>query len=141
MSSDILMICLFHMKPSPTNETTVKILDFFLSAGIFARRHGVAAGQAEYTNKAGDTKGRFIHGGISGGSDIFAFLPPNGRFLGVEIKTGHDYLKPNQIGFNRQIEMMGGRVLVVKDFEDFLFQFKKLYPQLTVDKPRAIIKV
>ena len=115
---------------SQTNETTNLILNFFLRNGIFARRHGVASGSAEYTNKKGESKIRYIHAGITGGSDIFAWLPPQygSYFLGVEVKTGKDYLKPVQIGFNRQIEMMGHKIMIVKDFNDFLSQWKTMNP-------------
>lgn len=110
---------------SPTNQTTNDILNFFLRNGIFARRHGVVSGTSSYTKKNGETKERYIHGGITGGSDIFAWLP-NGKFLGVEIKTGKDRLSPIQEGFNAQIQMMGHLIFVVKDFNDFLLQWNKL---------------
>lgn len=112
------------MPRSPTNETTNLILNFFLRNKIFARRHGVVSGTAEYTNKKGDTKQRYMHGGITGGSDIFVWLPPPVlKFLGVEIKTGKDCLSPVQEGFNTQIKMMGHLIFVVKDFPDFLKQW------------------
>jgi hypothetical protein len=110
------------MKPSPTNETTNLILNFFLRNKIFARRHGVMSGTASYTKKNGDTKERYIHGGITGGSDTFVWLPYPAPWLGVEIKTGPDKLSPVQIGFNRQIEMMGHLTIHVKDYPDFLLQ-------------------
>ena len=112
------------MKKSPTNETTNLILNFFLRNKIFARRHGVASGSAEYTNKKGESKTRYIHAGVTGGSDVFVWLPPPvSKFLGIEIKTGKDRLSPVQEGFNKQIQMMGHLIFVVKDFENFLEQW------------------
>lgn len=105
---------------SESNDLTQFILNFFYDKGIFACRHGVAAGSASYTNKAGDTKTRFVRGGIPGGHDVFAWLPPLGRFLGIEIKTGKDRMRPEQEGFHKNIERMGGLSLIVHSREDFL---------------------
>lgn len=98
-------------KQTETNAATQLILGFFLKKGIYAKRHGVSAGSADYTNKAGDTKTRYFQSGIPGGSDIFAFVPPHGSFLGVEIKKGSDRLRPEQIGFIKNIQHVGGAVI------------------------------
>lgn len=121
---------------SPTNQTTNDILNFFLRNKIFARRHGVMSGTASYTKKNGDTKERYIHGGITGGSDIFVWLPPPlGKFLGIEVKTGYDRLSPVQTGFNIQVQMMGHLIFVVKDFNDFLNQWTKLKNSSSLPTP------
>lgn len=65
------------------------------------------------------TKHGMYQMGKVGSSDIFAILPPAGTFLGIEVKTGKDSLRPEQTGFIKNIEAMGGKCLVVKDFEDF----------------------
>lgn len=122
-------------KQSPTNKTTNEILAFFLSKGIYARRHGVAAGMASYTNKDGDTKNRFVSGGIRGGLDIFVWLPEakNGSqppvFLAIDIKTGKDRLRPEQEGFIASILKMGHLAMTVSDFPDFLTKFNYLWPR------------
>ena len=107
---------------SETNELTQFILDFFFQHGIFAKRHGVASGKSSYMNKNQELKSRFIHAGITGGHDIFAWLP-NGPFLGVEIKTGKDRLSPEQIGFHANIVKMGHLSMVVHSKDDFLEKF------------------
>jgi hypothetical protein len=108
-----------------TNETTSLILDFFFRKGIYARRHGVASGTAEYTNKKGETSKRFVHGGITGGLDIFVWLPPNGQFLSIDVKTGKDKLRPEQIGFMVSTGKMGCLSFTVKDYPDFLEKIKE----------------
>ncbi len=122
--SNYMWYNMFIVKQTETNATTQKILKFFLDQRIFAKRHGVAAGAATYTNKEGDTKQRYFRAGIIGGSDIFVWLPPNGRFLGVEVKTGKDKMRPEQVGFKRNIELMGGLYWEVKTFEDFKKQWE-----------------
>lgn len=65
----------------------------------------------------------FRSGGKSGIPDIVGMLRPHGRFFGVEIKTGRDKLRPEQIGFHSQARKLGAFILVVKDYEDFIDQW------------------
>lgn len=70
----------------------------------------------------------------TGKPDVMAIMPPLARFLGVEIKTDKDRLRPEQEGFISNADRMdtSGKhkvVLVVKDYKDFLFQFLAEYPQ------------
>jgi len=116
------------VKKNLTNELTQKILLFLFREGVYARRHGVVSSVASYTDSKGDTKNRFVHGGITGGSDIFVWLPPSmgNKFWGIEIKTGKDRLRPEQVGFMLSVQKMGHLASVVKDFDDFLEQWKKV---------------
>lgn len=109
---------------SAANELTTFILEDLFRRGVFAVRHGVAAGAASYTDRHGETKSRYFKAGITGGHDIFAFLPPNGRFMGIEIKIGKDRLRPEQVGFHSNVARMGCLSLVVKSEEDYLNQIK-----------------
>ena len=111
---------------SATNETTRLILNYLFEHRIFAKRHGVSSGPAQYTDKHGNTKQRYVHAGITGGADIFGWLPPHARGFGIEIKAGRDRLRPEQIGFQRNLELMGGIYLVVHNFEDFVDQWQKI---------------
>jgi hypothetical protein len=61
--------------------------------------------------------------GKTGVPDILGICPPAGTFLGIEIKTGQDRLRPEQIGFHSSARSCGARVLTVKTWEDFLEQF------------------
>lgn len=111
---------------SKANDLALFVVEYLFKHGIFACRHGVVAGKAEYINKKGDSKSRFFHGGIVGGHDIFAWLPPTGRFMGIEIKIGSDRLRPEQIGFHSNVVRMGALSLVVRSEEDFINQVKPI---------------
>lgn len=101
-----------------TNETTQAILKYLFNAGIFAWRQNTAGIPL--------ASGGFRPAAMSGISDILAVLPTSGRFLAIEVKTGRDRLRPEQVGFIRNVTNMGGVALVVKDFEDFKNQFERL---------------
>lgn len=114
------------LSPTITNDTTKQILNFLFENRIFAWRNSVGAGETSYTNKAGITKTRYMQMGKVGSPDIMGYLPPTGRGFGIEIKTGKDRLSPEQIGFHHNANKMGALILVVKDYEDFLKQWKAL---------------
>ena len=99
---------------SATNETTKAILNFLFNKGIFAWRQ----------NTTGvPTPQGWRPAPKTGVADILAVLKPMGRLLAVEVKTGRDRLRLEQVGFGRNIEAMGGIYLIVKDFEDFERQY------------------
>src|SRR6185369_17758138 len=99
---------------------------------IFAYRSNVIGVPVQ----RGGTVVGFRSAGKSGVPDITAILPPVGTSFYVEVKTGKDRLRPEQIGFIASAEKCGSRVLVVKDFADFQAQFLKCYPQFA-----AFVKV
>ena len=113
-----IMAVSFNISPSPasmtkTNETTKLILADLYKRQIFAYRNSVGAISTPHG---------FYQMGKTGSSDVIAILPPRGRFLGIEIKTGKDRLRPAQIGFIRNVELMGGLTMTVKSFEDYTQQ-------------------
>lgn len=119
-------------KKSLTNETTQRILTFLFHAGVFAWRENVLP--IPLPGGRG-----FRPGSKSGKPDIVGILPAlwgssmyQGRFLGVEIKTGRDRLRPEQEGFHTQARKLGAVILVVKDFNDFIKQWEQL-KQKTLD--------
>lgn len=59
--------------------------------------------------------------------DITGILPPSGRALYIEVKTGKDRMRPEQEGFKINCERMGALHLIVKDFEDFKRQWLLAY--------------
>lgn len=105
-----------------TDETTAKVLDFLFRRGIFAWRSNVAPIPI---HRNGMVVG-FRSGGKSGTPDITGILPRGGRFLGIEVKTGKDRLRPAQHGFHANARRMGAAILVVKDFDDFVEQFNRV---------------
>jgi hypothetical protein len=62
---------------------------------------------------------------LLGISDIIG-ITKDGFFLGIEIKTGKDKLKPEQKVFIEEITKRKGIILVVKSFDDFLVQWGNL---------------
>lgn len=114
-----------------TNETTQSILKFLFSARVFAWRSNVLP-----IPLAG---GGFRPGSKSGVPDIIGVLPTAGRFLGVEIKTGYDKLRPEQIGFHETARKMGALILVVKDYADFLVQWNEYLNELELSKQQQLL--
>ena len=104
---------------SPTNETTNAILDFLFRNGIFCFRQN-SGGIPLFRD--GILTG-FRPGGKIGQPDIVGILPPNGKYLGIEIKPGRDRLSEGQVAFHSQARKAGATILVVKTFEDFKTQF------------------
>lgn len=109
----------FERPMSQTNETTRAILNFLFEKRIFAWRQN--------TGGIPDPRGFFRPAAKTGVADILAIVPPNGQFLAIEIKTGRDRLRPEQEGFLQNVRTMGGLALVVKDYDQFLDSFQKLW--------------
>jgi hypothetical protein len=107
------------MAKTQTNETTRKIIAYLFKQGVFAWR--------QETGGIYD-KSRNIYrtAAKTGVSDILACLPSNGTLLAIEVKTGTDRLRDEQIGFLENVRRMGGLAIVAKDFEDFLNQWSTL---------------
>ena len=106
---------------SLTNQTTNEILNFLFQQRIFSWRQN--------TGGIPMIKDGFLTGfrpsGKVGQPDIVGILP-TGTYLGIEIKSGRDKLSEGQISFHSQARKAGAVILVVKDFPDFLDQWKKL---------------
>lgn len=121
------------VKSSPTNDTTRNVLKRLFDLGVPAWRHNVLPVPI---SRAGTVVG-FRPGGKSGISDIVGYLPA-GLFtvrgeqcrhavpLYIEVKTGKDRLRPEQIGFLDQATRYGCVVMVIKDFNDFERQWNDL---------------
>lgn len=101
---------------SKTNETTAKVLAYLFTQGVFCWRQNT---QGTYDQ----AKGIYRPAAKKGVLDILAVTPPTGQLLCVEIKTGRDRLRAEQVGFIQSVQFAGGRCLVVKDYEDFLKQY------------------
>lgn len=103
---------------SATNDLTKFILNRLFKDGIYAWRNSVGAIKTSHG---------FYQMGKVGSSDIMAVLPPDGRFLGIEVKTGKDRIRPEQEGFMGNVRRMGGICLVVHDEEDFTSKFNEIH--------------
>lgn len=121
---------------SPTNRTTRLILDFLFGQGVYAWRHNVLPIPIY---RAGQAVG-FRPGSKLGLPDIMGIIPAGllpdsgikyGVPLWIEVKTGHDRLRPEQIGAHANARKMGTIVMVIKDFEDFKQQWNNLFQNQT----------
>lgn len=102
---------------SPTNQLTSDIIAYLFKQHIFAFRCNT---QGTYDQ----TTGKYRPARTTGIPDIIAI--PNGRFLGIEVKTGKDRLRDAQIGFHQNVSQSKGLILVVKTMDDFVKQYNQL---------------
>lgn len=107
-------------RQSPTNKTTGSILKYLNTAGHCAFRNNT-------TGMFDPSKGIYRRGPKSaiGTGDILCCLK-GGQWLEIEVKTGRDTLSEAQIDRHDKIRDIGGIVLVVSSFDDFLAQFEAI---------------
>ena len=116
-------------KKSKTNETTAQILKFLtFDIRAFVWRNNVLP--VPLPGGRG-----FRPGSKLGVPDIIGILPEwgkmaGGTFIGVEVKTGKDKVRPEQEGFHTQARKLGAIILIVKDFKDFETQWQQLTKNL-----------
>jgi hypothetical protein len=122
-------------KQSPTNATTLAVRGYLFVHRVPAWRSNVLPVPVV---RDGQVTG-FRPGSKPGVPDICGIIPAGllaggglryGNAFFCEVKTGRDKLRPVQVAFIADAERAGAVVLVVKDFEDFLMQWKGL-PWLT----------
>jgi len=63
-------------------------------------------------------------GARKGMADLTAIV--NGKHISIEIKIGHDKLRPDQLRVRDEVEAAGGRYLIVRGFDDFLEQIQDI---------------
>ena len=97
---------------SKASELTNQIIDYLY-------RNNCYAWKSTSTGLYDDKLQRFRMASKKGVSDILAVLPPSGRLIAIEVKIGRDRMRPEQIGFFRNIEHIGGLTFVAKDFDSF----------------------
>lgn len=110
------------MKQSPTNELTHFILDDINSRGCFVWREDDVGIPMK--------NGKLRPGGKKGKPDIISIWPPYGTFVGIEVKTGKDRLRDEQIGFQKSTQHVGGIYVVVHTKEDYLEKLSTIYTLL-----------
>ncbi len=89
------------------------ILAYLVSIGLFVWK---AESQGTYDQKLGIyRKGNAYH--RKGVPDILGVLP-DGRFLGIEVKSERGILSPEQRFFIDKINSLGGLAFVAKSVED-----------------------
>lgn len=108
---------------TPANKLTLDVLNFLYDRGAYAWR---ATSIGLFDKKLGI----YRPAAKKGVSDVLACY--DGKLIAVEIKIGKDSLSPEQEGFQRSIRTAGGIALVVKDIEDFRFQFHRAMKEITI---------
>lgn len=104
---------------SQANDLTNQIIDYIYRFGGFAWK---ASSQGTYDDKLQ----RFRMAPKKGVSDILAIIPPNGQLCAIEVKIGRDTMRPEQIGFFKNIEHVGGLTFIAKDFTSFQSWWNKV---------------
>lgn len=111
------------------NDLTKAIVAYLkVVKGFFAERQsseGRFRPGKEYENVLGQRKqmkGTWLPGQGKGKADIKAVI--RGRAIEIEVKHGKDRLRPEQVEYKQKIEQAGGVYLVVKTWQDFIFQIK-----------------
>lgn len=105
-----------------TAETISRVLAFLHQQGAFAKRINVIGVPIR---GEGGVVG-FRPSTMAGFPDILGILKPDGRAIGIEVKTGKDRLRPEQEGTHAHLRKVGALVMVVKDFDDFIAQWTKI---------------
>jgi hypothetical protein len=100
------------MSKSTTNALTSALLEYLLRLpGCFAWRQNTA-GVFDLARQL------YRPAPKRGVCDIIALY--RGRFVGIEVKTGKDRLRPEQKSFIASIERAGGSVIVASSYEQFI---------------------
>jgi hypothetical protein len=96
--------------------------------------HGYFAGRVNTTGTYNHKLRRYIHSGSRKGmADITAVV--NGRHVSIEVKTGRDKPRTEQMKVKSQIELAGGIYIFVHSFDDFLEQIQRFeYQQQSVNQ-------
>ena len=96
-------------KPTPESLVVRSCIQWLYYKGIFAWRNNTGGYKTE--------DGSYIRYGLKGSPDIIGILP-DGRFLGVECKSGKNDIKGSQIDFKNKIESMNGVYVVAWSTDD-----------------------
>jgi len=84
---------------------------------------GHFAGRVNTTGTYSQKLGRFIHSGARKGmADVTAVI--NGLHVSIEVKTGNDKLRPEQMKVRDEVKAAGGVYMVVTSFDNFMEQIK-----------------
>jgi hypothetical protein len=103
-----------NLRDDTANALTNCIVKYLTVKGYFAAR----------VNTMGNFNrqlGRYVYSGSKRGmADITSVI--NGKHVSIEIKTGKDRPRPEQLRTKSEIESAGGTYLFVRSFDDFLQQ-------------------
>lgn len=98
--------------PRPAATLTNEIIKRLTLRGAYAWR---AASVGVYDSR----RALYRTAPKKGVSDVLAVFPPDGRLWAIEVKIGSDKLSPEQIGFMKNVEHVGGYTCVVDSVDSF----------------------
>ena len=100
------------------NELTKTIIAWLKIHGYFGARVNTTG---TYSVKLG----KYIHSGARKGmADIQAIV--NCKHVSIEVKTGRDRIRPDQLKVKSEVEAAGGVYIVVSLFDNFLTQINEI---------------
>ena len=95
------------------NDLTKQILQYLDLVGVLAWRNN--------SGLLPDANGvRRIRAGAVGSGDVLAVMPPEGRFLSIEVKVGKDRVRDSQRDWNEKVRRRGGRAIVARSLQDVI---------------------
>lgn len=103
------------------NGLTAQILEYLTLRGIQCWRNNTGAYAVE-----GKTGRRFIRFGKKGSGDILGIIPPDGRFLSIEVKVGKDKPRDAQREWMADVVQHGGIAMIARSIEDVYRVFDPL---------------
>ena len=107
------------LRDDTANELTKCVCKWLELNGYFSARINTTG---TYSAKLG----KWIHSGSKRGmADITAVI--NGKHISIEIKTGNDKPRPEQLKVKQEVEAAGGVYIFVRSFDDFLIQINEYH--------------
>jgi len=93
----------------PENALQKACLEFLKLKGCLAWRNNTGAVKSDK---------RFIRYGHPGSGDVFAVVPPHGRFLSIECKAGKNKPTAKQVEWANEVRTFGGVAIVAYTLDD-----------------------
>lgn len=104
------------------SEILAQCYNWLLRNGVFCWRNNTGAHKTE--------AGHYVRYGAPGSPDIIGILP-NGRFIGVEIKSAKGKQSKDQKIFQRRVEKWNGIYIIARSIDDC----EKFIKPLLTDEP------
>lgn len=102
-------------KANTTNGMTRMIIDYIRYSGGFAER----INRMGFKTKTKTGREIWVSGGgTNGTSDISAILP-GGRSARIEVKSGRDHIRPDQVRYAERVTRAGALYFVARSFDSF----------------------
>lgn len=96
-------------------EIQASILDYLKYRKGFFWRNNSGAFVGERHGKK-----RFFRFGLKGSADIIGLVPPDGKFIAIEVKSKNGNQSPDQRLFQEQIEQNGGIFVLARSVQDVI---------------------